>query len=70
MNWTLIVKNDLDSIKGDQNLLNEKILENWKTKTLINFNVDYKHFRLKILRSIYKILEAMHFTSDFVSNLF
>ena len=67
----LIVKNDLDSIKGDQNLLNEKkILENCKTKTLINFNVDYKHFRLKILRSIYKNSEAMHFTSDFVSNLF
>ena len=28
----LIVKNDLDSIKGDQNLLNEKIF--WKTVKL------------------------------------
>ena len=45
-------------------------LENCKTKNLKKFNVDYKHFGSKILTSIYKNLETIHFATDFVSNLF
>ena len=71
MNWTLIVKNDLDSIKEDQKSSKRKSFsENCKTKSLLSFNVDYKQYCLKILRSIYKNLETMHFTTDFVSNLY
>ena len=44
--------------------------ENCKTKSLLNFNVDYKQYCLKIRTSIYKNLETLHFTTDFVSNLF
>ena len=57
-------------MKGDQNLQRKIIIENCKTKSLMNSNVDYKHFCLKNLRSINKNLETLHFTSDFVSNLF
>ena len=59
----MIVKTDFDSIKGNQNLLIEKC----QTKNLLKFNVE---FCLKILRPVYKNSETMHFTTDFVSNLF
>ena len=55
---------------GPKHSERKNMLKNCKTKTLMNFNVDYKHFRLKILKPIYKNLEAMQFTSDFASNPF
>ena len=68
----MIVKTELNLRRpksSERNLTSKQsIIENCKTKSLLNFNVDYKHFcSLKIPRSIYRNVETMHFTIDFVS---